>query len=69
VKQHENFSSYLVGLHRFKHAEATNVDNANLMTLASSRIEIHQWHDVLRVLCIGRVSGDVHNLTGMELNE
>lgn len=54
--------THLVRLHRLEHAEAADVDHANLMALASSWVEVHQRHDVLRVLGIGPVSSNVHNL-------
>lgn len=58
-----HFSSfYLVRLHGFQHAEAADVDDANLVSLASSRVEIHEWHDVLRELGVLRVGCDVDNL-------
>lgn len=54
--------THLVRLHRFKHAEAADVDHANLMALASTRVQVHERHDVLRVLGIRAISGNVHNL-------
>lgn len=57
----ENFF-YLVRLHALQHAEAADVDNTNLMTLTSTRIQVHQRHDVLGKLCVVCVGRDVHNL-------
>lgn len=54
--------SYLVALHRFKHSETADVDDPNLMALAGSRIQIHQWHHMLTELRSCRVRGDVHDL-------
>lgn len=41
---------HLVGLHGFEHAEAPDVDDSDLVSLAGTWVEVHQGHDVLRVL-------------------
>lgn len=61
------FSSfYLVSLHGFQHAEAADVDYADLVSLASSGVEIHERHDVLRELGVLRVGCDVDDLKRKE---
>lgn len=54
--------THLVRLHRFQHAEAADVDNANLVALTGARVEVHQRHNVLRVLSVRAIGSDVHNL-------
>lgn len=54
--------SYLVGLHGFQHSEASHVDDTNQVTLTGTWIQVHQRHDVLRILSGWRVSCDVDDL-------